>query len=191
MNKQKLNRRVSKAKKVNNFANRGMSFEASIEKTNAYYKSNKVCMVRKIPTPIRPVKFDDKGKIVEAFYEERSALDFNGVYNGRHIDFDTKETRNKTSLPISIIRAHQLRYAKDIDSCGGLSFFLIRFKEHDEVYILTLDKMDEYFVSNPDKKSIPYSYFKTELKDFFVLRELKFNFIVYDYIKVLVKNNYL
>lgn len=174
-----------------NIVNRGMSFERNIEKTNDYYKNNNIAIVRKIPTPIRVTKFDNSGKIVGAFYEERSALDFNGIAYGKHIDFDTKETNLKTRFPFSIIKNHQLEYAKDIIIHGGISFFLIRFKAHDEVYILTIQEMNRYLKDNPENKSIPYKYFKEELKGFFVLREIKHNFIVYDYLKVLDKNNYL
>lgn len=173
--------------KKNIFANRGLTFERYIENANGYYKNNGICLVRKIPTPIRVVKSDEKGMIVNAFYEKRSALDFNGVWKGYHLDFDTKQTSSKTSFSLSLIQEHQMDYAREIIKYNGIAFFLIRFYAHDEVYLLTLREIDRYLLKNQGKKSIPYPYFKEELSNFLIKKEYKGNYYFYDYIKVLEK----
>ena len=35
--------------------------------------------------------------ITKGFFRTPSTLDYNGIYRGRYIDYDAKETQNKTS----------------------------------------------------------------------------------------------
>ena len=69
----------SKRKTVD-FANRGMSFEAAINATNAYYLSRKIAVIHKKPTPIQIVKVDypkrSRAKIVEAYFLQQTTLVF-------------------------------------------------------------------------------------------------------------------
>ena len=92
-----------------NFANRGMSFEAAINETNNYYLSRDIAVIHKKPTPIQIVKVDypkrSRAKIVEAYFRQASTTDYSGVYKGRYIDFEAKETRQKTSMPLKNFHA--------------------------------------------------------------------------------------
>lgn len=73
------------------FANRGMSFEASINATNAYYLAKGIAVIHKKPTPIQIVKVDyprrSRAKIVEAYFKQASTTDYSGIYKGHYIDF--------------------------------------------------------------------------------------------------------
>ena len=81
-----------------------MSFEAAINETNNYYLSRNIAVIHKKPTPIQIVKVDypkrSRAKIVEAYFRQASTTDYSGVYKGRYIDFEAKETRQKTSMPL-------------------------------------------------------------------------------------------
>ena len=86
--------------------------------------------------------------------------DINGVYRGKYIDFEAKETKNKTSFPLFMIHPHQIKHLKKVVFHGGIGFFIIRFNYHNETYLvdskLLIDKIE-----NIDKSSIPYSWFQS------------------------------
>lgn len=187
LNKSKTNKDVKnkgKKKRVE-YGGRGLTFEAIIEASNMYYENSKLGLIRKIPTPIKVLKIGEKGNIEKGFYEKKSALDFNGVLKGGvHIDFDTKETKNKTSFPLGNISEHQLEYMKEIEAYGGITFFLVNFREHNECYVLRYSDYLEYMKYNVGVKSIKYSYFSTKLIKNKVEIVVKRQGYIYDYLKV-------
>lgn len=118
-------------------ANMGMSFEADISKTCDFYRSKEIADIYKRPTPIKVVKMskDKPGMISEAYFQEKSTTDFVGIYKGRYIDFECKETIHD-SIPYSMIREQQYRHLELIEKLGGIGFFLISFKTYQEVYLI-------------------------------------------------------
>ena len=88
-------------------AHRGMSLEEDISLSNQYYLSHDIAVIYKKPTPIQIVKVDyprrESAKIVEAYYKTPSTTDYNGIYRGRYIDFEAKETKVKTFPKLSIM----------------------------------------------------------------------------------------
>lgn len=50
--------------------------------------------------------------INEAYFRTPSTTDYNGVYQGYYIDFEAKETKNKTSFPLNNIHDHQVEHMK-------------------------------------------------------------------------------
>lgn len=165
--------------------NDGMAFEGIIEDTNNYYKNNNMAYIRKIPTPVKVTKTKG-GKIVSAFYESKSSLDFNGIIKeGKHIDFDTKDTQIKTRFPFGNVLGHQFEYMKEIDKYGGITFLLVRFRLHKEVYVLRYLDIQEYLSDNIGKKSIPYNYFKTKLIKNKVKEKFVDGFYIYDYLQII------
>ena len=91
-------------------ANRGMDFENDINLSNEYYKTKGICLITKRPTPINVVKVDysQGAKITHAYFETQSTTDYNGVYKGKYIDFEAKNTKNKTSFPLNNITHHPI-----------------------------------------------------------------------------------
>ena len=167
-------------KAKSNFANRGMVLENDINVTNEYYIEKGIALIYKKPTPIKITKVNyDKSKIVEAFFESPSTLDYNGLYKGKYIEFDAKETQSKTSFALVNIHSHQLEYIKKVYKLDGVVFLIIRFVLLNETYILMgRDLLD--FLNNNTRKSIPYSYIKE--KGYII--ELKY-IPRLDYLKVL------
>ena len=53
-----------------------------------------------------------KTKILDGFFEKKSTLDYSGIYNGKYVEFDAKETNSKTSFPLSNIHEHQINHIK-------------------------------------------------------------------------------
>ena len=88
--------KIKNISKEINYKNRGMTLENDINKTNEYYKEIEKAYIYKKPTPIKIVKVDypsrEKAIIKEAYFTIPSTTDYNGLYKGKYIDFEAKET---------------------------------------------------------------------------------------------------
>ena len=142
-------------------ANRGMSLEEDINLSNEYYRDMGVALINKRPTPINIVKVDySKGaRITDAYFEKQSTTDYNGVYKGKYIDFEAKNTKSETSFPLSNISEHQIVHLRNVIKHGGIAFFIICFQIKNEVYLLDASFVIEFYEKG-GRKSIPYSVFK-------------------------------
>lgn len=122
------------------YGGRGMSLENDIERSNQFYIKNKQAVIHKKPTPVQVVHVDypkrSQAVIKEAYFRTPSTTDYNGIYKGFYIDFEAKETKNKTSFPLQNIHEHQVKHMEQVLSQGGIVFLLIRFKIQDEVFLL-------------------------------------------------------
>ena len=141
-------------------ANRGMDFESDINLSNDYYREKGICLVTKRPTPINVVKVDySKMLITNAYFEKQSTTDYNGVYKGRYLDFEAKNTKNKTSFPLSNITPHQIAHLKQVIYHGGIAFFLIQFELLNKIYLLDASYVIDFY-ENGSRKSIPLDCFE-------------------------------
>ena len=146
--------------KTNTYANRGMMLERDINQSNKYYLDHNIALIYKKPTPIKVVKVEyPKNVIKEAYFNEPSTLDYNGIYEGKYLEFDAKETQSNTSFPISNIHKHQLEHMKRVIYFGGITFLIVRFTKINETYILLGRELFNFIESN-DRKSIPIDYFR-------------------------------
>lgn len=145
------------------YGKRGMNLEDDINSSNKYYLDNDIAVIYKKPTPIKVVKVDYNKrintKITEAYYEIPSTTDYNGIYKGKYIDFEAKETKSKTSFSLNNIHKHQIEHLIRIKNHGGISFLIIRFTLLNETFLLETEKV-ESFLNDNDRKSIPLSYIK-------------------------------
>ena len=143
--------------------NRGMTLEYEINLSNEYYREIDKAYIYKKPTPIKIVNVDypsrDKATITEAYFTVPSTTDYNGLYKGKYIDFEAKETANKTAFSLANIHPHQMKHLENIERHNGIAFLIVRFTSLDETYLLPEEKMIKYLENN-DKKSIPISYFR-------------------------------
>lgn len=154
----------NKKKATNKFINygrRGMNLENDINETNKYYRDNDIALVYKKPIPIRIVKTEAstlKGIIIkEAYYEVPSTTDYNGIYNGKYIDFEAKETKNTTNFALRNIHPHQIKHLLNVIKHGGIAFLIIRFTELNKTFFLDAIYLKQ-FMDNNDRKSIPLSF---------------------------------
>lgn len=149
-----------------NYANRGMSLEHDIEESNKYYLTNDIAVIHKKPVPIQIVDVDYPARssavIKRAYFKTPSELDFNGIYKGKYIDFDAKETKNKTSFPLQNFHEHQVTHMQRIVRQEGICFAIIRFTTIDETYLLDAQHIIRYWEdqSTGGRKSIPLAYIK-------------------------------
>ena len=71
---------------------RGSFLEELINMTNDKYRSQKLALVQKVPTPIKPITIDQTTRhITLAYFEQKSTVDYIGVVQGIPICFDAKE----------------------------------------------------------------------------------------------------
>ncbi|QPA32948.1 Holliday junction resolvase RecU [Thermaerobacillus caldiproteolyticus] len=123
-----------------NYGNRGMSLEEDLNATNEYYREHGIAIIHKKPTPIQIVRVDypkrSAAVIKEAYFKQASTTDYNGVYRGKYIDFEAKETRNKTSFPLQNFHEHQIYHMKQVLEHGAICFVILRFTTLNEIYLL-------------------------------------------------------
>lgn len=165
-----------------NHGNRGMNLEDDINETNQYYLINNKAVIHKKPTPITIRKVDYPSRleavIREAYFKTPSTTDYNGVYRGKYIDFEAKETRHDY-FPLANIHKHQINHLTQIRKQNGIGFIIVRFSKYNETYYLEFDKFIE-FIETTSRKSIPITYFK---ENGFIIKE-KFNPRL-DYLKII------
>ncbi|RSK27392.1 Holliday junction resolvase RecU [Bacillus sp. HMF5848] len=142
------------------YANRGMTLEEDLNETNAYYLQHGIAVIHKKPTPVQIVKVNyphrSAAVITEAYFKQASTTDYNGVFKGRYIDFEAKETRNKSSFPIQNFHEHQISHMRQVIAQGGISFVILRFSTYDDIYLLEAVKLFEFWDRhiNGGRKSI-------------------------------------
>lgn len=155
--------RKSKADISISASNRGMNLENDINLSNEYYTDKGIALITKRPTPINIVKVDYShgAKITDAYFEKQSTTDYNGVYKGKYLDFEAKNTKSKTSFPLSNIEVHQIEHLKKVLEHGGIAFFIIQFQLLNEVYLLDASFVIHYY-EHGERKSIPYEVFQKE-----------------------------
>ncbi len=146
-----------------NYGNRGMNLESDLNTTNEYYRTIDKAYIYKKPTPIKIVNVDYQSRktaaIKEAYFVEPSTTDYNGIYQGKYIDFEAKETKSKTAFSLDNIHPHQILHLRNIWKHKGIAFLIIRFSNLDFTFLLMAEDFFN-FIDNIKRKSIPLSYFK-------------------------------
>lgn len=158
----------SSSKINDSYSNRGMSLEDDIHQTNQFYLDTSRAVIHKKPTPIQIVKVHypkrSAAVITEGYFQAKSTTDFNGIYRGRHIDFEAKETKNKSLFPLANIHEHQFIHMQAIVEQGGICFFIIRFTAYEETYLISAKIILSYWekMKQNGRKSIPYYAIQNE-----------------------------
>lgn len=145
-----------------NFGNRGMGLEDDINITNEYYIDNNIAFIYKKPTPIQVTKIDYKNNSViikEGYFKEPSTTDYNGLYKGKYIDFEAKETTSKSSFPLVNIHKHQINHIRNIQNNDGICFLIVRFTTLSKNFLLMGNDFIDYIDRN-ERRSIPLKYFE-------------------------------
>ncbi|GGH78834.1 recombination protein U [Pullulanibacillus pueri] len=161
---------LAKAKKVKQttYGNRGMTLEEDLNITNKYYRDHEIALIHKKPTPLQIVNVEypkrSAAKITEAYFKKPSTTDYNGVYKGKYIDFEAKETQNKTALPMQNFHDHQIEHMRQVKQHNGIAFIIVKFSNVNEVYFLDSEFLLQYWWEqiNGGRKSIPKEVFENK-----------------------------
>jgi len=123
---------------------RGQTLEELVNLTNKKYQDNKLALIQKIPTPIKPIRIDpDKRHITLAYFEQRSTVDYIGAVQGIPVCFDAKECATDT-FPLQNVHEHQIEFMEQFEQQGGVSFLLIYYSHKDLFYYLKFSKLKEF-----------------------------------------------
>ncbi|WP_019123788.1 Holliday junction resolvase RecU [Brevibacillus massiliensis] len=142
-------------------ANRGQAFEQLLNYTNGQYEKAGIALIHKRPTPIKATK--TKGsRVLAGYFEEKSTVDYDGVYRGRAIYFEAKSTREKTRFDLANISQHQMEHLEKAERNGAICFFLIEFTAYKATYFVPLSFIRLAMVNaqNGGRKSIPIDDFE-------------------------------
>jgi len=167
-NGQRKNKSASHTNVRLGYGNRGMTLEEDINATNQFYLDTDKAIIHKKPTPVQIVKVNyprrSAAKITEAYFKQASTTDYNGVYRNRYIDFEVKDTKNKTLFPLANVHEHQVKHMESVIRHGGISFIIIRFFLYNETYLLKTEDLLAYWynMKKNGRKSIPYENIKLE-----------------------------
>lgn len=137
----------------------GMLFENALNITNEYYRIHQMAHIYKKPTPVQVVKVDypkrSKARIIEAYYRTPSTTDYNGVYKGRYLDYEAKETNN-LNFAFKHIFPHQIKHLTDVAHHGGIAFLIIYYKRVNEIYIIDINQFNKLYLEgeNGGQKSL-------------------------------------
>ncbi|PGA51081.1 Holliday junction resolvase RecU [Bacillus toyonensis] len=145
------------------YTNRGMALELLLNNTNRMYKAANIGVFNKRPTPIKVLKTDKRGNITKSNWQEKSTVDYDGVYKGRAVYFEAKSTEKTTSFPLEYIHRHQIDYLKDTQEVGAICFFIIEFRTDHVIYFVPVSLVVEYYESmiyDGGRKSIPREEFE-------------------------------
>lgn len=148
--------------KNNLYRHRGMNLEKDIDVTNKFYLETNKAVIHKKPTPVQIVNVHypkrSAAVITEAYFQKSSTTDYNGIYRGKYIDFEVKETRNKTLFPLANIHEHQIEHLQSVLDHGAISFLIIRFSVYNETYLIDLNHILPFWQQKltKNKMSIPY-----------------------------------
>jgi recombination protein U len=139
----------SKKKKDFSFSNRGKTLEDELNETNEYYLQLGLAVIHKKPVPLQIVKVEYPSRsaavIREAYFRSPSTTDYNGVWNGKYIDFEAKETENKTSFPLKNIHEHQILHMSQVVKQNGMAFLIIRFSSLQRYFVMRFEALEVFW----------------------------------------------
>lgn len=158
-------KQTKSVKQKSSFANRGMRFEEAINQSNDYYLNRGFAVIHKKPTPVQIVKVDypkrSAAVIKEAYFKEASTTDYNGVYQGYYIDFEAKETKNKTSFPFKNFHDHQIEHMRNCLKQKGVCFVLLWFSSLNRCFFVDSQYIVYYWEKQKTgKKSLSLTQIK-------------------------------
>lgn len=153
-------KQLKKSANRTTFSNRGMRFEEAINQSNDYYLNRGIAVIHKKPTPVQIVKVDypkrSAAVIKEAYFKDASTTDYNGVYQGNYLDFEAKETKNKTSFPLRNLHEHQINHMRQCLIQQGICFILLWFSSLNRCFLVDSQHIIEAWdKQTTNKKSLP------------------------------------
>ena len=110
---------------------RGSFLEEMINLTNEKYRDQKLALIQKVPTPIKPIRIDQATRhITLAYFDQKSTVDYIGVVQGIPVCFDAKECASER-FPLANVHPHQIRFMQEFEEQDGIAFLIISFKRRD------------------------------------------------------------
>lgn len=157
---------------------KGMIFEEEINVANSFYIREDIAYIYKKPTPIKILNtkaytegFQKKILINKAVFEKKSTTDYNGIYKGKYIDFEAKETKYKSFNIKSNLHVHQKEHLKNVRRHGGIAFLIVKFLFCNRVFIIDIADLEL------ENSLIKFEYFLDKGIEVYQKRTLHLNYI--------------
>lgn len=129
---------------------RGSFLEEMINLTNEKYRNQKLALIQKVPTPIKPIQIDQSTRhITLAYFEQKSTVDYIGVVQGIPVCFDAKECATE-SFPLMNVHEHQMQFMQDFENQDGIAFLLIYFKSKERYMYLPFAELKKFWQRKED-----------------------------------------
>ncbi len=138
-------------------AAKGAKLEGSLKKVNMKLRLKGEAVILKKEIPIVVTK--------DGLHAQQSTVDFEGVGPaGKHVAYDAKECKSKTSFPLANIKIHQLEYLLAVKKLTGYVGFIVHFISlyETKVHVVPVEVISKYMLDPESRKSIPISEFKDE-----------------------------
>ena len=118
--------------------------------------------IQKNRTQVQIVKEDhpkrSRAKITEAYFRQASTTDYSGVYQVHYLDFESKETQNKTSFPLKNFHEHQIVHMENVLKQEWIAFVLLRFSALSRTFLLKARDLIPFFKEKEGQKSIALAF---------------------------------
>ena len=124
---------------------RGSTLEEVINRLIEEYRSSRLALIQKVPTPITPINIDnDTRHITLAYFDHKSTVDYIGAVQGIPVCFDAKECAEDT-FPLQNIHEHQVRFMEDFEAQKGIAFLIIYYSGREMYYYMTLKELLKFW----------------------------------------------
>lgn len=137
---------------------RGSTLEELINHTNDRYREKKLALIQKVPTPITPIEIDKASRhITLAYFDQKSTVDYIGAVQGIPVCFDAKESAS-TTFPLQNIHPHQIRFMREFEEQGGISFIILFYTVLNEMYYIPMADLNRFWkrMEEGGRKSFTY-----------------------------------
>ena len=137
---------------------RGSALEELLNYTNDRYRQQKLALIQKIPTPIKPIRIEKESRhITLAYFDQKSTVDYIGTVQGIPVCFDAKECASDT-FPLQNVHAHQIQFMGEFEEQEGLSFIILYFSSRDECYYVPFRELQRFWNRSQEggRKSFTY-----------------------------------
>ncbi|WP_031542996.1 Holliday junction resolvase RecU [Mesoplasma photuris] len=158
---------------MNKIKNKGAFLEEIISITISKYTDQKIAIISKIPTNINFANIENN-VIKKAYFALNTNCDYIGLWNGRYLEFEAKETYEKV-FKYSLLRSNQIKKLNDVDQMGGIAFIIVYLGYYDRFFLIKWNILNNYISSN--KKSITIDWFELYAHELFINENLKLDFI--------------
>ncbi|MCM1468562.1 MAG: Holliday junction resolvase RecU [Alistipes sp.] len=145
---------------------RGSTLEDLINQSNEKYRTSRLALIQKVPTPIKPITIDKETRhITLAYFDQKSTVDYIGCVQGIPVCFDAKEC-NVSTFALQNIHEHQVRFMREFEEQGGVSFIILYFTAKDEMYYIPFSDIIKFWerAENGGRKSFTYEEVNKEFK---------------------------
>ncbi|MBR2651327.1 Holliday junction resolvase RecU [bacterium] len=133
--------------------NKGMYIETIVNNSIKFYCLNKIALFRKQGLQIKVISVNDDNVVGKL--ASKCDVDYYGIYKGRFIAIETKQTKNNF-FDVRNILDHQIDFLTNIINYGGLSYLIIYFQNSNTVYFIDYQKFYFSFIKSTTAKKRIY-----------------------------------